>query len=171
MMQHFLVATGQKVVFTWRHRGHVGGQNNREKVFWEFDSIIMQNTSHNLLLFCAPTWPSHHVTENHLYQFIQPFLNFLRKSCLTDWLNSWTWIISYTLINLDSVIAPNYHSTALALIDLISNISSAIDRNESTSAGIFLDLSKAFHTINHKILCHKLQHYGIRDTTLSWIES
>ena len=46
----------------------------------------------------------------------------------------------------------NYHSTALALIDLISNISSAIDRNESTSAGIFLDLSKAFHTIYHKIL-------------------
>ena len=66
----------------------------------------------------------------------------------------------------------NYHSTALALIDLISNISSAIDRNESTSAGIFLDLSKVFHTINrHKILCHKLQYYGIRDTTLSWIES
>ena len=26
----------------------------------------MQNMSHNLLLFCAPTWPSHHVIENHL---------------------------------------------------------------------------------------------------------
>ena len=35
-----------------------------KKVFWEFDSIaIMQNTSHNLLLFCAPTWPSHHMIE------------------------------------------------------------------------------------------------------------
>ena len=34
------------------------------KVFWEFESIIMQNTSHNnLLLFCAPTWPSHHMIE------------------------------------------------------------------------------------------------------------
>ena len=64
----------------------------------------------------------------------------------------------------------NYHSTALALIDLISNTSSAIDRNEST-LGIFLDLSKAFDTINHKMLCHKLQHCGIRDTTLSWIKS
>ena len=60
--------------------------------------------------------------------------------------------------------------TALALIDLISNISSAINRNEST-LGIFLDLSRAFDTINHKILCHKLQHYGIRDTALSWIKS
>ena len=28
-----------------------------------------------------------------------------------------------------------------------------------------------FDTINHKILCHKLQHYGIRDTALSWIKS
>ena len=64
----------------------------------------------------------------------------------------------------------NNHSTTLALIDLISNISSSIDRNEST-LGIFLDLSKAFDTINHKILCHKLQHCGIRDTSLSWIKS
>ena len=37
-----------------------------KKVFWEFDFIIMQNMSHNLLLFCATTWPSHHVIENHL---------------------------------------------------------------------------------------------------------
>ena len=40
-------------------------QNKKEKkVFWEFDSIVMQNTSHNLLLFSAPTWPSCHVVEN-----------------------------------------------------------------------------------------------------------
>ena len=63
----------------------------------------------------------------------------------------------------------NNHSTAFALIDLINNISSAIDRNETT-LGIFLDLSKAFDTI-HEILCQKLQHYGIRDTALAWIKS
>ena len=34
----------------------------RKKVFWEFDSIVMQN----LPLFCTPTWPSHHVSENHI---------------------------------------------------------------------------------------------------------
>ena len=49
----------------------------------------------------------------------------------------------------------NNHPTVLALIDLISNISSAINKNEST-LGIFLDLSKAFDTTYHKILCHKL---------------
>ena len=36
---------------------------------------------------------------------------------------------------------------------------------------MFLYLSKAFDTIAHKILCHKLQHYGIQDTALSWIKS
>ena len=32
--------------------------------FWEFDSIIMQNLGDILALFCTPTWPSHHVSEN-----------------------------------------------------------------------------------------------------------
>ena len=35
-----------------------------KKVFWEFDSIIMQNLSDILPLFCISTWPSHHVGEN-----------------------------------------------------------------------------------------------------------
>ena len=35
-----------------------------KKFFWEFDSIIMQDLSAILPLFCTPTWPSHHVSEN-----------------------------------------------------------------------------------------------------------
>ena len=38
-----------------------------KKVFWEFDSIVMQNLSDILPLFCTPTWPSHHVSENQEY--------------------------------------------------------------------------------------------------------
>ena len=34
------------------------------KVFWEFDSVIIQNLSDILPLFCTPTWPFHHVSEN-----------------------------------------------------------------------------------------------------------
>ena len=38
-----------------------------KKIFWEFDSIIMQNLSDILPLFCTPTWPSYHVSENQEY--------------------------------------------------------------------------------------------------------
>ena len=51
-------------IFTWRHGDHVGVQKDSEKVFWECQSIIMQNLSDVLPLFCTPNWPSHHVSEN-----------------------------------------------------------------------------------------------------------
>ena len=62
------------------------------------------------------------------------------------------------------------YSTSHALVHLVNNISSAIDRNEIT-VGVFLDLSKAFDTLNHEILFSKLEHYGIRGLTLQWIKS
>jgi hypothetical protein len=62
------------------------------------------------------------------------------------------------------------HSTYLALLQLYNKISSAIDKNEFI-IGIFLDLSKAFDTVSHDILFDKLQHYGIRATTLDWFKS
>ena len=55
----------------WRHGGHVGVQNNSQKVFWEFYSIIMQNMSDIFPLFCTPTWPFHHVSENQEYEYIK----------------------------------------------------------------------------------------------------
>ncbi len=56
-----------------------------------------------------------------------------------------------------------------AIIELVDKITQAIDKGEYT-IGIFLDLSKAFDTINHKILIHKLEHYGLRGITRQWFE-
>ena len=61
-------------------------------------------------------------------------------------------------------------STELAIIQLADRITKVNDKREYTY-GIFLDLSKPFDTINHKILIQKLEHYGIRGIPLLWFEN
>lgn len=62
------------------------------------------------------------------------------------------------------------HSTNLATIELMTKILQAIDNNEYT-IGVFLDLAKAFDTVNHEILLTKLEHYGIRGIALEWFKN
>jgi len=53
-----------------------------------------------------------------------------------------------------------HHSTYMALLKLIDKVAHELD-NKSYSLGIFLDLSKAFDTLNHNILIKKLECYGL----------
>ena len=52
-------------------------------------------------------------------------------------------------------------STSMALLELTEEISSALDRKKC-AIGIFIDLQKAFDTIDHAIFLAKLHRYGIR---------
>lgn len=62
------------------------------------------------------------------------------------------------------------HSTIQAVIEIIDNIRLEIDKG-NTVIGLYVDLSKAFDTVNHEILLHKLNHYGIRGPILQWFKS
>ena len=62
------------------------------------------------------------------------------------------------------------HSTSHALNFSINHIENAIQNNLHVLA-IFIDFSKAFDTIDHKILLHKLWHYGIRGNAHSLLEN
>ena len=64
----------------------------------------------------------------------------------------------------------NNRSTSLAVIELLENVTNAIDAKQHT-IGIFIDLKKAFDTIDHSLLLREMEHYGIRGTLLNWIRS
>ena len=62
------------------------------------------------------------------------------------------------------------HSTNHAIISLVEKVNSAMDSGK-ISIGIFLDLIKAFDTVDHCILLDKLYKYGIRGTPCNWFKS
>ena len=62
------------------------------------------------------------------------------------------------------------HSTSHALLSIVDEIRQNLDNN-TFSCGVFVDLEKAFDTVNHKILLKKLEHYGIRDVANRWFAS
>ena len=62
------------------------------------------------------------------------------------------------------------HSTNHALIRLTEDIRSSLDNNEIV-CGVFIDLQKAFDTVDHNILLSKLDYYGIRGTANEWFNS
>ena len=62
------------------------------------------------------------------------------------------------------------HSIEHAILLLVNQLYQLFDESKFT-LGIFIDLSKAFDTVDHKILTKKLELYGIKGCNLGWFES
>ena len=62
------------------------------------------------------------------------------------------------------------HSTTHALLCLPESTKQSID-NGRFGCGVYLDLQKAFDTVNHLILLQKLEHHGIGRNALDWFQS
>ena len=62
------------------------------------------------------------------------------------------------------------HSTVQAVTEIVDNIIEEM-KNGKLVSGIYMDLSKAFDTVDHEILLFKCEHYGIRGQALHWLKS
>ena len=62
------------------------------------------------------------------------------------------------------------HSTNHVILSILEDIKNNLDINNFV-CGVFIDLEKAFDTVNHDILIKKLDYYGIRGISNSWFKS
>ena len=62
------------------------------------------------------------------------------------------------------------HSTELAALEPVDRLFKHLDDGK-IPVSVFLDLSKAFDTLNHAILMDKLKYYGLNETSLNWFRS
>ena len=86
------------------------------------------------------------IAYKRLYNFMRPFLYKSQYGFRTD------------------------HSTINAITELHTDVLEAFDYNKITLA-TFLDLSKAFDTIDHDIMINKLNFYGVRGLALDWFKN
>ena len=80
----------------------------------------------------------------------------------------------YSFLNEDQLFKSQYgfrsqHSCQDAITELTSSITKNWENNKSSIA-VFIDLSKAFDTLQHEVLFNKLEKYGIRGNTLKWFQ-
>ena len=59
-------------------------------------------------------------------------------------------------------------SPSMALLSLIEYITTSLDEHKH-AVGVFMDIKKAFDTIDHNILLKKINHYGLRGIVSKWI--
>ena len=66
------------------------------------------------------------------------------------------------------MLKPSWHNPSLHPRKAVCN---AVDNKKKHCAGVFIDLKKAFDTVNHDLLVKKPFFYGIRGTANAWLNN
>ena len=77
---------------------------------------------------------------------------------------------TYTILTQNQFGFRKIHSTYMALLSLLDDISNEIN-NKNHSIGIFIDISKEFDTIDHNLILKKMEYYNIRGIFLNWFHN
>ena len=80
------------------------------------------------------------------------------------------YLVKYNLIHPGQSGFLKLHSTWTCLLKNTDDWYSGLDTGQMVGT-VFIDLKKAFDTVDHDLLCKKLEHYGVRQRELSWFQS
>ena len=80
------------------------------------------------------------------------------------------YLIKHSILHPSQYGFQKYLSTEQAIVELQDRLSDIMN-DKKCCIGIFMDLSKAFDTLDHHILLKKLSHYGIRGIALDWFRN
>ncbi|PFX16638.1 putative RNA-directed DNA polymerase from transposon BS [Stylophora pistillata] len=110
----------------------------------------------------------HEKPENNRHISLLPILsNICDRTALNQFM---TYFVSNDRLSTEQSGNKKWHSTETSLIYTTDMILSAIDQKKAT-AMVLLDMSKAFDSISHKILPHKLQDMGASTSAIDWFRS
>ena len=105
-----------------------------------------------------------HLIENHCPISILPSISKVFEKSVYDQI--YAYFTQHAYLSNSQYGFRKDHSTEYAILEIVDRITYEVE-NGNVPISIFLDLSKAFDTLNHDILLSKLQFYGIKGSSLN----